>query len=178
MKTIIALVALVTGAQIASATSITYDFDTTLPVITGSGYGIVSGSNSSHAAPYGDATQYLAVYGGGKATIDLGGSYNSISLLWGSIDTYNKIEFLSGGAVVTTITGSDVIANPTGNQGPNGTKQFGIAGSFDTIAISSTANSFELDNLTVSQVPDAGSTLALLGGVFAMIGVFSRKSNS
>lgn len=175
MKTIIALVALVTGAQIVSAASITYDFDTALPAITGNGYGIVTGSNSSHAAPYGDATKYLAVYGNGKATIDLGGSFNSISLLWGSIDSYNKIEFLNGGALVTTITGSDVIANPTGNQGPNGTKQFGIAGTFDTIAISSTANSFELDNITVSQVPDAGSTLALMGGAFAMIGLYSRK---
>lgn len=61
-----------------------------------------------------DNTPYLAVPENNisepfSVTVDFGGgSYKYLGLHWGSMDSYNEIEFFSGAVSVGTITGSDV----------------------------------------------------------------------
>jgi hypothetical protein len=179
-KTLFAL-ALVATAQITNAASITYDFDATTPSISGGNFEIVQGTSSgNYAAPYGssgvDATKYLTVYRDGIAIISFGGTYTSLSLLWGSIDSYNTITLFNNGSFVTSITGDQVLSGANGNQGPDGTLTFVVNEKFDTAFFSSGANSFELDDLTVSRVPEAGSTLALLGGALTLVSAINRKN--
>jgi hypothetical protein len=90
-----------------------------------------------------------------------GGSYNYLGLFWGSMDTYNQIDLLSGGVngtLVGTITGTDVAFNrdANGNQTSNLTNEYVNIFSteaFDAIRITSTSYAFELDNLAVATVP-------------------------
>ena len=102
--------------------------------------------------------------------------------MWGSIDSYNNVEFLldeiqvaefSGDVVVAdSLNTSNVTAN--GEQGANGSAFVKFDGSdeFDQVKFTSTDNSFEIDNTTPSDipsdtsggedVPDSGSTIILL----------------
>ena len=70
-----------------------------------------------YAAPFGDATNYMAVLGGGSEEIAYSGSKNSFGLYWGSVDTYNSLTFYSGDNLVATITGADVDPPVSANGG-------------------------------------------------------------
>ncbi len=107
-------------------------FDSDRPGWTYDGYGkIRSGSATNrYAAPFNnsimsapDAKNYFAVpenlATGTTADVSFGGnSYNYLGLFWGSVDTYNKIEFYMDESLVASYTGSDVLSpNPAnGNQ--------------------------------------------------------------
>ena len=139
-------------------------------------------TNASGAIP-GPATEgdYLSILAGGEATIDFDSNRTSLSFMWGSIDSYNNVEFLldeiqvaefSGDVVVSdSLNTSNVTAN--GEQGANGSAFVKFDGSdeFDQVKFTSTDNSFEIDNTTPSipsdtsggeDVPDSGSTIILL----------------
>ena len=60
----------------------------------------------------------------------------------------------------------------SGNQGLNGSAFVTFSGSFDKVVLTSSQNSFEIDNISV---PDGGSTLALLGCALGMAGLVSRR---
>lgn len=144
---------------------------------------VQNNTNASGAIP-GPATEgdYLSILAGGEATIDFDSNRTSLSFMWGSIDSYNNVEFLldeiqvaefSGDVVVAdSLNTSNVTAN--GEQGANGSAFVKFDGSdeFDQVKFTSTDNSFEIDNTTPSDipsdtsggedVPDSGSTIILL----------------
>jgi hypothetical protein len=142
---------------------------------------IVNGSSSgNYAAPFPvsgvDTTNYLSVFGGGKATITLAKSANYLGLLWGSVDTYNTIQFLDGADnVLTTFTGNDFAVN-NGNQGLAGTfyANFFSNVPFLKVVLTSSANSFEVDNIAISSVP-LPAALPLFGAALAGMGAIGRK---
>jgi len=133
--------------------------------------------NSQGAIPFPASGDYLSVKAGGVATFNFAGGQDYFAFQWGSIDDYNTISFFLGAVNVGSFTGSDVVSSPVaanGNQGFNGSAYVGFAGLFDTVVLTSTTNSFEIDNVTV---PDAGSSLALLGlGLLALAGIARRRS--
>jgi hypothetical protein len=153
--------------------------------ITGSGFQIKvppadgAGAPPANSDPAG--TSYLSVLGGGDATINfaaVGGpaSVSSFEFDWGSLDSYNTLTILSSDGSVSVVPGSTFMNPANGDQHSPGTNGlFTVTGSggttFTGIELTSSTNSFEIDNLAVG-VPEPGVWAMMLmgfGGVGTMI---------
>ena len=179
-----------------AATVIT--FDAALPVgwsLTGN-YAIRTGSISDAAAPwYGpaqpgaqDLTNYLTVpvnvlQSPQSATISFGGRFNNyFGLWWGSMDTYNTLEFL--GANLTTVV--DTVYGTTFSSGSgaqdlaetNKYVNFYGMGDFYGVRITSTNYAFELDNIAVGYnvVPEPLTLILLGSGLLGLVGLRRKIS--
>ena len=145
-----------------------------------------------------DTTDYLAVpeldpsVNDGSASIATlsfgGGEYRYLGLHWGSMDTYNEIQFFLGAALQDTITGGPVASGGVNRNG-DGQQLVSLANSyvniftdfnFDSIelrsydtTIGASPYAFELDNLTVA-VPVPGAILLGILGL-SVAGVKLRK---
>ncbi len=126
-----------------------------------------------------DMTPYLST---GTSTIEmaLGGLQSFFGILWGSVDTYNTLEFYNGLTLVGSLTGSQVIGVASGDQTADGTVYVNINSDlqFDRVVARSTQFAFEFDNVayaaTRTDVPAPGA-LALLGLGLVGIGAASRR---
>lgn len=78
---------------------------------------------------------------------------SSLSLLWGSMDSGNLIEFLLNGTVVGSLAGNQIPSVLVGNPGRGAAlvRMFNLA--FDQVRFSSTSGGFEFSNVTASPVP-------------------------
>src|SRR6185312_9461312 len=124
-----------------------------------SGFGILMTGTTSglYASPFHDDTQYLTVRPNGDTeTVTFASKYSTLGLYWGSMDTYNSIDFYNGGVLKETVKGSQaaaaVLAAAQGLQTDDANNRYIIisainGGLFDKIVLNSTSNSFELDNL-------------------------------
>lgn len=104
-----------------------------------------------------------------------------LSLLWGSVDLYNAIEFYAGGGLVETVSGADIFASG-GEPAASGAAFVKISGfKFDEVRFysnfgqrsGSDVPAFEFSNVVAAVPLPAGGLLLLtaLGG----LGVASRK---
>ncbi len=151
---------------------------------TFSGDGIVmnnggGGSLGLYATPYGDASNYMAVLGGGSETIAYDQPRTSFGLYWGSVDNYNVLQFYNGTTLEATVTGLDVSPPMLANGGQtdyasNGYVVISALPTFTSVVVSSSGNSFEFDNVAVA--PEA-STWAMLGiGFVGLASLAFRRS--
>jgi hypothetical protein len=159
------------------------DFDTTFGgavLVAPAGYytGLTAGVA---APPAGDTSQYLAVQNGGSATFSFDAA-RRISFDVGSVDDFNSVTLTllgSGGPV--TLSGSALNHNAaTGDQFSNLTNGrltiFGDAGeAFTGLVLSSSGNSFEVDNLATSGAVPEASTWAMFLGGFGALGSAMRR---
>jgi hypothetical protein len=116
-------------------------------------------------SPYGGQSQstYLVAQAGDPVAISLGGTYTKFGLLWGTVDSYNHLDFYKGGVQgtkVASVSGGDVLPG-----GDNGTQNVyvTISGlpSFDTVvAVDIGQPAFEF--VPDAPVPEPASA-ALLG---------------
>jgi hypothetical protein len=146
---------------------------------SGSGVVMNNGSQGSlglYATPYGDATNYMAVLGGGSEEIAFSALKSSFGLYWGSVDTYNSLAFYNGDTLVATISGADVAPPMTANGGQtdyasNGYVLLSALPQFDRVFATSSSNSFEFDNVVAgtSAIPEPSTWAMLLLG-FAGLG--------
>jgi hypothetical protein len=154
---------------------------------TFSGTGVVmnnggQGSDGLYATPFGDATNYMAVLGGGSEAISYSSAMNSFGLYWGSVDTYNSLTFYKGNILVETITGFDVAPPMNANGGQtdyasNGYVLISALPQFDRVVATSSSNSFEFDNVDAggtSPVPEPSTWAMILIG-FAGLGYASFR---
>lgn len=151
-------------------------------VVLGSAAGLyaapfLSGANGVGFGPGGtdqangvNETQYLTAGSTGAAAgaqieLILPFSAQYFGILWGSIDDYNTLKFYDGATLVGTVTGADVTATPTGNQGPDGTRYVNITStlSFDRVVATSSQFAFEFDNVALAQNIPAPAALAVFG---------------
>ena len=139
--------------------------------------GIVNGSSSVTAAPFvgpspghQDTTNYLSIGGNGTETITFTSQKNAFGLYWGSLDSYNTIQFYDGETFVASYTGADISPLfPNGNQGSfasNGYVEFSGLHSFNTVVLRSTSNAFEIDNISAGTIPPA--TLGPITGTLSV----------
>ena len=104
-----------------------------------------------------DATNYLSIGAGGTETITFAALENTFGLYWGSVDTFNTLDFYNGTTLVASFTGNDV--SPlfaTGNLGSfssNGYVEFLGLASFDKVVLGTgSTNAFEVDNISAGTV--------------------------
>jgi hypothetical protein len=169
--------------------TIVFDFNAATPELSGN-HSLVTGSvGGQYAAPAGDATQFAVVPADGVAPpgvalLDLTGFANpirSISLYWGSIDTYNTLEFMNGMSIIYTITGA-MLPPANGNQTASNSNDrinvdFGIGGqSLTGLRFTSTGKAFEFDDVAIGGVPEPQTWGMLIVG-FGLIGVTARRRN-
>jgi len=94
---------------------------------------------------------------------------SSLSLLWGSLDAGNVIEFLLNGQVVGSVSGANIPGVTVKNPGQGAALVRFFNTSFDEVRFSSTSGGFEYSNVTASPVPlplpilALGSALCLMG---------------
>jgi len=167
-----------------TATGITVSFNPSAAAVQGSVDGeyaapFISGSNGVGFgnAPGQDTTTYVtsgSTGNGGNDSITFllpangGVGYLYFGLLWGSIDDYNTLEFFDGATPVGTVTGAQVTATPTGDQGAAGTRYVNITSTvkFDRVVATSSEFAFEIDNIAYNATIPVPAPAAL--GVFGV----------
>lgn len=181
----------VPGTSPYSGPAPTYDFDTpgTTPTTVGGGVITTGTTPGLFAQPFGSTGNYFSVgpSTSSPGTIDLSsfGDIFAISILWGSIDTYNTLEFIdSVGNVIADFTGTEIIAPANGDQSSPATNrvvQFNFSGGDEAlvagIRLTSTQNAFELDNIAVNPVPEPATWAMMLLG-FGAVGFAMRRRRS
>ena len=151
-------------------------------------YLLETGPHSGIAAPpaysttTADTSQYLAVLGGGSATLALPKPSESISVYIGSLDSYNTIVFFDGATQVASYTGTQLTSLTTAvdNQAQvgqansslsNGRFYFTFSSPVTSIECVSSSNSFEIAQVAdiATGVPEPSSWAMMLIG-FAGLG--------
>jgi hypothetical protein len=132
------------------------------------------------AGPDGQDTSTYLTAGVDSVDLKLPTDVNLFGLLVGSVDNYNSFSFYKDGTLIVTLTGADILANPNGNQGPDGTRYVlfnSPDGSFDELKVSSSQYAAEIDDASWKAVPEPAS-LALMGAGVAGLGFARRKKAS
>lgn len=121
---------------------------------------------------------------GAASPIVVSGLNGAFDFFWGSVDTYNKVEFFDGDTLVGSVTGSDIaaLAGLTGNHNKAGNFMFdayvGFEGLFDSAKLSiipgvGTGVAFEV---ATKAVPEP-ATLLGLAAVGLVSSTLLRKRN-
>jgi hypothetical protein len=141
---------------------------------------VPSGSPGSGVPTTGN---YLSIGAGATETILFTATNNAFGLYWGSIDTYNSIEFVNTVTNTTqTFTGNDVLPLPlvpNGGQADFSSNRYvqftGLEG-FNEVILGSTSPAFEIASISagVSAVPEA-STWAMMILGFAGVGFLAYR---
>ena len=159
---------------------VTFSFSQDAGVVTGAASGLYAAPFLSHGngAAFGDAngadasryitTSSAAAFGGANATMTFAQTQTYFGLLWGSVDSYNWLDFYRGSTLIGRVNGGDVAALANGDQGEMGTYYVNILSdtAFDRVVAASNGYAFEFDNISYSpsapSVPEP-ATLCLLG---------------
>ena len=121
---------------------------------------------------------YTSIQAGGAGTWNTA-STNSISLFWGSPDTYNSIGFWSEangtGSFLGSITGGDLAAFASSPGRGHALVTLFLSEAFNSVVLSSGSNAFEFTNLTLSQIPIPAALPLFATGLAALALVKWRR---
>jgi hypothetical protein len=133
------------------------------PYLSG-GNGLGFGPSGGAQANGVDPTTYMTAGSAGSVTLQFPTLETYLGVLWGSVDGYNSLSFYNGATLIGTVTGSDVMASPNGDQGANGTAYVNINATgdsaFDRVVATSGGNAFEFDDVAFNETISAISALA------------------
>ena len=135
----------------------------------------------------GDTQTYFSVGGSSGAngaaspvTLTFAAPVDAFSILWGSIDSYNTIEFFSGAASLMAFTGTDIVNAFALGGSPINYEQVALlnfsdfgTGGLTSVRFSSSQAAFEFA-LAPAPIPLPASAL-LLFGALGGLGVISRQ---
>jgi hypothetical protein len=154
------------------------------PTVTAPGYtltldgatvGFQEGVGGYSGTLYGDSTHYLTMPSGTSATLTATTALRSFSFYMGSPDEYNWVRFIGANGYDVTVPGHTLVLGDTNQSWSWGKRvnfDFG-ANSVNTIILSASGNSFEVDNFAGGAVPEPGAWALMLMG-FGAIGAALR----
>jgi hypothetical protein len=117
--------------------------------------------------------QYWNVGGGDTALLNLGWLRGSLSLLWGSPDTYNTLKLINSG----TGAFQTIIPALNGTPGTVTTTLVTISGfAFDRVEFKSNSPALEFSNVSVASVPVPAAGLMLLLALGGLAALRQRKA--
>ncbi len=156
----------------------TFDDATAQAAVTGTNFVFPTGSTAGqYIAPTGDTTPYLAVLGGGSASLSFATAAKSFSFDYSTVDTYNTLTINYTGGGSQSFTGTQILGGlPTGvTSGSivvNGNGQ-----TISSITLATGSNSFEVDNFATKNglgtVPEPASWALMVAG-FGLVGFATR----
>lgn len=114
--------------------------------------------------------KYNSVSAGAMATHAFGGQFSQFSLMWGSPDDYNTLEFFLSGGLVASVSGADVYNPPTPGMEFVNVTVTGLL--FDTVKFSSSTDAFEYALIEAVPLPAA---LPLLASAFGLLAFMGRR---
>ena len=120
-------------------------------------------------------TPYLSVLAGGTATITFDKLMKSISFDWGSIDTYNTLTITLADGTTHAIVGNPGGGNQTSPS--NNGRYYAVwdgANAIKSVTFASSSNSFEVDALSGSAVPEPATWAMMITG-FGLAGAAIRR---
>lgn len=111
-----------------------------------------------------DTTNFLSISAGGTETITFGSERNAFGLYWGTVDSFNSINFYDGTTLVASYTGTDIRPLLSGNQGvfaSNGYVEFSGLHPFNSVVLETgNGNAFEIENISAGSGPELHARLA------------------
>lgn len=116
---------------------------------------------------------FVGISGGNSLTFSFAGPATYFGLLWGTVDDYNSITFYDGATVVGSFTGSDLL-NPPDATSAIYANFFANGGTFTSVTLTSSADSFEFDNVRVAATP-LPAALGLFGSAIAAMGALGIR---
>jgi hypothetical protein len=187
----ISIGSIIPGTNPYSGPTPTYDWDTlgTTPATVGGGVITTGTTPGLYAQPYGSAGNYFSV---GPSTLTPGyidltsfGDISSLSLLWGSVDSYNTLYFLDSSlSILASFTGDQIFNPANGNQTDPNTNPVvtflldgGSESQFAWLGMTSQQNAFEIDDITINGVPEPATWAMMLLG-FGAVGMAMRRRKS
>ena len=124
--------------------------------------GIFHGSAPGLAAapwtPTGLETRnYFAAQPNGDITMTFTAEQKYFAINWGSVDAYNSMQFYQNNALVRSVTGSQIVSNPTGVQNATGSYlvnfTFNGSAGFDKVVLRSNSPAFEFNVIAYAPTP-------------------------
>ena len=109
------------------------------------------------------STNYFAAQPNGAVTISYSSPQSYFGINWGSVDSYNTLQFFNNGVAVASLTGGQILqASGFGFTSANVAVSFAAGSQFTSVVARSTSPAFEFGILRsaprVAPSPSAGST--------------------
>ena len=149
--------------------------------LAGATVGVNEGGSGYSGTLPNDVTHYLTVPGNTTATFESIRALSVFSLFMGSPDTYNQIEFFGDNGYHEVLSGASMFQGDTNQSWGWGKRvNFDFGGyNVNRVVLSSTANSFEVDNAagTLAAVPEPATWALMIMG-FGSVGFAIRRRAS
>ncbi len=177
-------VSLVTGVLNAPSDALYQDFDSFAP---GTYSSLSWGSVTLAADPFvsndpdpnfvlgtGEVgNHFVGIPGGSALTFTFAAPANYFGLLWGTVDSFNTMTFYDGDTAIASFTGTDLL-DPPDSTSAIYANFFADGGTFTSVTLTSSADSFEFDNVRVAATP-LPAALGLFGSAIVGMGALGLR---
>lgn len=120
-----------------------------------------------------EGNHFIGISGGNSLTFSFAAPATYFGLLWGTVDDFNTITFYDGADMIASFTGSDLLDPPDATSAIYA-NFFADGGTFTSVTLTSSADSFEFDNVRVAATP-LPAALGLFGSAIVGMGALGLR---